>query len=308
MNPTIKYIGVDVAKHHLDFDLPAPYDRIANTAEAIVPLLASLPAHVHLVCEATGGYEAALLQTALEAKRPISVLVPQRVRYHARSIGQLAKTDRIDCRMLSDYGTKHTPAAFRPPSDEQLRLRELLRARSQLVELQRLEACWREHPPGSDLLLEQARERAALVQAQLTAIEKQIRQLVAASASRAVIERMQQVQGVGEITAWTTWAQLPEIGTLKPGQPAALCGLAPHPDDSATIRKPRHIQKGRTALRRVLYMAAVTACRHNPVLSTFYQRLRARGKPAKVALIAVARRLIELLNLLVKDPNFVLAT
>lgn len=307
MNPAIKYIGVDVAKHHLDFDLPAPYDRIANTSEAIAQLLATLPPCVHLVCEATGGYEAALLGSAFEANRPISMLSPKRVRYHARSIGRLAKTDRIDCRILTDYGTKHTPSAYPPPSEERMRLRELLRARAQLLELQRLEACWREHPPHSDLLLAQATARLGLIQAQLTAIEAQIRDLVAASAHRHLIERMQQVQGVGEITAWTTWAELPEIGTLQPGQPAAMCGLAPHPYESGTQRGPRHIQEGRAHLRRVLYMAAVTACRCNPVLRVFYQRLRARGKPAKVALVAVARRLIELLNLLLKDPLFSLA-
>jgi transposase len=307
MNTTTKYVGVDVAKHHLDFDLPAPCERIANTTEAIAQLFATLPDHVHLVCEATGGYEAALRSAALEEGRPISVLLASRIRHHARSVGRLAKTDRIDCRILTDYGTKHAPAAYCPPSEEQLRLRELLRARSQLLELQRLEACWQEHPPGSSLLLAQAQERLALIQTQLTAIEKQIRILVANSTHRHVIERMQQVQGVGEITAWTTWAELPEIGTLEPGQAAAMCGLAPHPDDSGKRQKPRHIHHGRAHMRRVLYMAAVTACRHNPVLSAFYKRLRARGKPAKVALIAVARRLIELLNFLIKNPNFSLA-
>lgn len=304
---TIKYIGVDVAKHYLDFDLPAPCDRIANTTEAIVQVFATLPARVHLVCEATGGYEATLLSVALDANRPISVLQPQRVRHHARSTGRLAKTDRLDCRLLSDYGTKHAPAAYRPASEEQLRMRELLRARSQLLELQRLEACWQEHPPSSKLLLAQAKKRLDLIQAQVSAIEKELHALVAKSTHRPVIERLQQVQGVGEITAWTTWAELPEIGTLQPGQPAAICGLAPHPDESGTRPKPRHIQQGRPQMRRVLFMAAVTACRHNPVLSVFYQRLRARGKPAKVALVAVARRLIELLNLLVKNPNFSLA-
>jgi transposase len=304
---TTKYIGVDVAKHHLDFDLPAPCDRIANTTEAIVQVLATLPANVHLVCEATGGYEVTVLNAALERNRPISVLQPQRVRHHARSIGQLGKTDRIDCRILSDYGTKHAPAPYRPASEEQVRMRELLRARAQLLELQRQEACWQEHPPQSELLLAQAKARTELIEAQVTAIEQQLRALVAHSTARPVLERMQQVQGVGEITAWTTWAELPEIGTLQPGQPAAICGLAPHPNESGKRPKPRHIQQGRPQLRRVLFMAAVAACRHNPILSAFYKRLRARGKSPKLALVALARRLIELLNVLVKNPNFSLA-
>ena len=299
------YVGVDVAKSGLDFDLPG-LGRAANTAEAVEAALGVLPEETHLVCESTGGYEAVLVTSALAAGVPISVLPPQRVRHHARSTGRLAKNDRIDAALLSDYARTHRPPAYRAMEPERLQLRELLRARTQLIELQKIEASWREHRPKLAGLRQQAERRAALLETQLKQLLKQIRALVSAMPSAALLERLQQVQGVGEVTAWTVWAEMPELGSLNPGQPASLAGLAPHPRDSGTLRGKRYIQQGRPQLRRVLYMAAISASQHNPVLKVFYQRLRTRGKPAKLALIAVARRLIELLNQIQKNPNFIL--
>jgi transposase len=306
MHPT-KYLGVDVAKSRLDLDLPAPDHLVANNAADLAAFLPRLPAGAHLICEATGGYEASLVAAALQAGVPISVLPPQRVRHHARSLGRLGKTDRLDAALLSDYGRKHTPPAYVPPAPERQRLRALLRARTQLLELQKLEANWREHPPGESALAAQAQARCALFAAQLAQLEQSIRTLVAASTSAEPLARLQAVAGIGEVTAWTIWAELPELGRLEKGQPAALCGLAPHPNDSGRQRGKRRIQQGRPQLRRVLFMAALAASQHNHILRPFYQRLRAHGKPAKVALIAVARRLVELLNLILKNPNFILA-
>jgi transposase len=299
-------IGVDVAKSHLDFDLPAPHDRIHNEPDAIAALLRDLPPGAHLVCESTGGYESALIAAAFEAKIPISVVPPQRVRHHALSAGRLAKTDKLDAKLLSDYGAKHVLIALRELEPARGRLRELLRARTQLIELDKIEASWREHASTLKLLCAQATQRQKLIQKQLEELEAEIRMLVAAEPCRKVLERLQQVQGVGEITAWTVWAEMPELGDLEPGKAAGLAGLAPHPRDSGKTTGKRYIKQGRSQVRRVLYMAAFSACRCNPVLKAFYQRLRARGKPAKVALIAIARRLIELLNHMLKNPNFVL--
>lgn len=304
---TIKYIGIDVAKSRLDVDLPAPAHQIPNAAEAIELALKNLPAGAHLVCESTGGYETTLVQAAHAAGVPISVVPPQRVRHHARSTGRLAKTDRIDAVLLSDYGSKHAPAASRAPQPERQQLKELVRARAQLLELKKIEASWREHPPALAMLRTQAEKREAQLDEQLAQVERAIRELTKNAACRDPIERLQQVQGVGEVTAWTVWAEIPEIGQMEPGQAGAIAGLAPYARDSSQHRGKRYIQQGRAQVRRVLYMDAITACQHNPVLKKFYQRLRARGKPAKVAIIAVARRLIELLNHLLKNPNFVLA-
>jgi len=302
-----EYIGVDVCKPSLELDLPAPDNHIPNTPEAIGALLARLPEHAHLVCEATGGYETTLVNAALALGVPISVLPAQRVRHLALSQGKLAKTDLIDATVLSDYGRKHQPEPLKAPEPERARLRELLRARAQLLELKQLEASWAEHPAAEARLQKQAQARGKLLDKQLAELEAQIRDLVKKSEAAPELARLQQVQGVGEVSAWTVWAEMPELGRLERGKAAGLAGLAPHPRDSGRQKGKRFIQQGRPQVRRVLYMAAITAARCNPVLSPFYTRLRARGKPAKVAIIAVARRLIELLNLLLKKPNFLLA-
>lgn len=304
----VRYIGVDVCKQSLDLDLPSPDEHIPNTPEAIAALLARLPEHAHLVCESTGGYENALVSAALAAGVPISAVPPQRVRHLALSQGRLAKTDKIDALLLSDYGRKQQPRPLSPPDPKRARLRELLRARVQLLELKTLEASWAEHAPVDALLRRHAAARAKLLDKQLAELEAQIRELTKTGEIRPAMERLQQVQGVGEVTAWTVWAEMPELGQLDEGQAAGLAGLAPHPRDSGRQKGKRFIQQGRPQVRRVLYMAAITAARCNPVLRPFYMRLRARGKPAKLAIVAVARRLIELLNLLLKKPNFCLVS
>ena len=307
MKPTV-YLGIDIAKSKLDLDLPAPDHEVANTTAAIAAVLTKLPSGTHLVCEATGGYERPLVAAAIATGVPISVVAPQRVRHHARSCGQLGKTDRLDAALLSDYGRKHKPAALAAPEPTRQRVRELLRARTHLIGLQAVEAGWREHLSATPLLQAQAQARTKLLEAQLHELEREIRALVSTNpAARTALARLQSVQGVGEITAWTAWAELPELGTLDSGQPAALAGLAPYPRDSGRHRGRRFIQQGRPQIRRVLYMAALSASRHNPVLKHLYARLIARGKSRKVALVALARRLVELLNLLLKNPNFVLA-
>lgn len=302
----VRYIGVDVCKRSLDLDLPAPDHHIANTAETIAALLKRLPTGAHLVCEATGGYENALVGAALAAGVPVSVVPPQRVRQLALSAGKLAKTDRIDAVLLTDYGRKHRPVALVPPQPVRAKVRELLRARAQLLELKTLEANWAEHAPEDPDLRRLAAARVRLLDKQLDLIDAKVRELIKDERIGTELERLQQVQGVGEVTAWTVWAEMPELGRLEPGKAAGLAGLAPHPRDSGPRQGKRFIQQGRPQVRRVLYMAALTAAHYNPVLSGLYQRLLARGKAKKVALIAVARRLIELLNLLLKNPNFCL--
>ena len=306
-NPIV-YCGVDVSKTFLDVDgLDKPM-RFANAAGGLALLLKSLPAGAHLVCEASGGYERDLCAAAWAAQRPVSVVSPSRIRAYARSRGQLAKTDRLDAAVLTAYGRERQPAAAPAPEPTRSQLKALLRAREHVLSMQRLEQNHREHLAGVALLREQSDERLRGFAGQLAALEKAIRDLVASNlCASEQTGRMRQVRGVGEITAWTLWADLPEIGTLGPGQPAAICGLAPYARDSGLYQGARHISHGRARLRRVLYMAAVTASQHNPILKAVYQRLRQKGKSAKVALLALARKLIELLNLLLKNPNFRLA-
>lgn len=301
-----EYIGVDVAKSRLDFDLPSPRNRIANTAAAVGELLETLPRTSHLVCESTGGYESILLHEAHRLERPISVISPQRVLHHARSRGQLAKTDRLDAAQITDFARVRQPAAKRELEPPRQRLRELLRARVQLLELQKIETNWREHASAVPLLVEQAKKRSTALSEQLEELEKEIKKLRQHPAVRACIERLAQIQGIAEISACTLCAEMPELGEMSAGQAAALAGLAPYARDSGQKRGKRYVQAGRAQVRRVLYMAALSASRYNPVLREVYQRLLQRGKSKKVALVAIARRLIELANLMLKKPDFLL--
>ena len=306
--PTI-YLGLDIAKHHLDVDLPAGHRRFTNDQAGLTELFALLPAAAHLVCEASGGYESLLLRHAWAAARAISLVAPQRVRAFARSHGQLANTDRLDCRLLSASARERRPPPSVAPQPRRVQVRALLRTREHLVAAERQEANYREHLGALPLLQELSAQRLALLVQQRRALDAQLRTLLRADlAAHACLQRWQKVQGIGEITAWTLWADLPELGTLAPGQPAALAGLAPQAHDSGQHHGARYVQGGRATVRRVLYMAALSAACHNPVLRVVYQRLRAAGKPAKLALIALARRLVELCNRLASDATFQLAS
>ncbi|HEY9153566.1 MAG TPA: IS110 family transposase [Opitutaceae bacterium] len=302
-----EYRGIDVSKFDLEVDA-LKSKRVANSTAGLKRLFSELPANVHLVCEATGGYENALLQAAWAAQRPISLVMPNRVRAFARSEGKFAKTDPLDAALITRFAKERRPEPTPAPSLLRQDLRALLRAREHVLALLRHEANHREHLRALPLLQTQSEQRVQSYHEQIKALEEQIRALIATDAQvRSQISRMQQVKSVGEIVAWTVWADLPELGQLEKGEAASLCGLAPHPNDSGQKKGHRFIQHGRATLRRVLYMAAVSAIRHNHILKAFYQRLRSNGKPAKLALIALARKLIELLNLIIKNPNFVLA-
>jgi transposase len=301
---------VDVAKHTLALQFLDQAWSLTNTAQdhaVLLTRLRTLPAPVQVICEATGGYERALVSTLQQAGIAVTVLNPRRARDFARASGLLAKTDRLDARVLADYGRKLQPSADPLPGPGAQAFAELVLARQDLVGLLQAEAARREH-----LTLPALRRLALARQRQL---EKQLAQLdalldaqLAADAQlSAKAARLHAVAGIGRVSVLTALALMPELGSLTAQQAAALAGVAPRNRDSGTFRGQRHIAGGRPALRRVLYMAALTASHHNPILARFYSALRARGKPAKVALTAVMRKLIVLLNRLLKNPNFVLA-
>lgn len=309
--PTINYIGVDLSKLELVADLAtgAKPRVFAHSPEGREAFLAALPAGAHVVCEATGGYEQPLVAACQSAALPISVVMPRRVRAFAHAQGLRAKTDPIDAALLSAFARALRPAPLPASCPVHRELQQLVRARQQLIAALNQEANFAEHLE-LPLVRAQAAARVALLRVQLRELETHLRQLLREHrlwAERA--GRLQQVSGIGPVSAWTLLAELPELGTLRPGQPAALLGVAPHPDDSGPHRGRRHISGGRSAARKVLYMAALTASRHNPVLAPYYQRLVVhRHKPKLVALTALMRKLIELLNRLLADPNFQLAT
>lgn len=310
MPATAVYVGVDIAKatfavRLLTEDLTYP-NTPAGHAE-FAAALAKLPGPAHVVCEATGGYERALVLALHAAQRAVSVLNPRQVRDYARARGRLGKTDRVDAAVLADYGATLQPPADAAPTAAQLALAALVGARQDLVELIGAEHGRAEHLT-LPLLRRQHAARLRQLEQQLAALDRQIDQAIAADAGLASRSaRMQSVDGVGRVMALTALALMPELGRLKAGQPAALVGVAPFARDSGQFRGQRHIAGGRAPVRRVLYMAALSASQHNRILRAYYQALLARGKPAKVALTAVMRKLIELLNRLLADPDFVLA-
>jgi transposase len=309
MNTTITYLGLDIAKRSLDLSPhPACTQRIyANDAvghRALLTALAQVPGPIQIICEATGGYERPLLAALHQAQVPVTLVNPRPVRDFARAKGLLAKTDSLDAAVLAEYGRVFAPAATLALSPVQQRLAQLVTRRQELLEMITQEQHRAEHHQDP-FVIRQARRLSATLRGQLAQLEEEISALEKADPRLAgQVQRLMGIQGVGQRTAWLLLAALPELGTLQRGQAAALAGLAPYNHDSGPQRGQRHIAHGRPLARRALYMAALVAARFNPVLGPFYQRLRAAGKPGKVALVALMRKLVELANLLLKSSSF----
>jgi len=306
----VSYVSLDVSKARLDYAIAGqPCRQVPNTAAGIATLITAiqpLPG-VRVVCEATGGYERRLLEQMHQARVPVCRLQPGRVRHFARAEGTLAKTDRIDVGVIYRYACSMHPRVEKPPLPEVTALRELLDYRRQLVE-QGTETTNRLESAGATLqallLAQREQQVAALAQAdELVAQHLREHPVLQAKA-----ERMRQLQGVGPVLATTLLAYLPELGEEDDKRIAALVGVAPHAHDSGESFRPRHVRGGRIEVRNVLYMAAVSASQHNPVLAAFYQRLRAAGKPANVCLLAVMRKMIVVLNRMLKNPHFTLVS
>lgn len=306
----VSYVCLDISKARLDYAIAGQKCRkVPNTAAGIATLITviqPLPG-AQVVCEATGGYERRLLEQLHQARVPVCRLQPGRVRHFARAEGTLAKTDKIDVGVIYRYACSMHPRAERPPLPEVTVLRELMDYRRQVV-AQLTQTTNRLETAGPTLqsLLEAQREQSAAAAAKAEQLVRE--HLRAHPALQAKAERMQQLQGVGPVLATTLLAYLPELGEEDDKRIAALVGVAPHAHDSGETSRPRHVRGGRIEVRNVLYMAAVSASQHNPVLSLFYQRLRAAGKPANVCLLAVMRKMIVVLNHMLKDPNFTLVS
>jgi transposase len=303
---TTIYAGLDIAKSNLQLHVVDRLHDLPNTAAGHRRLLKLLPSRVQVVCEATGGYERDVVAALHQANVPVSVLNPARVRNFARATGQRAKTDNIDAAVLSAYGRALAPKVTAPRSQQEQQLTELIRRRVQVLEIL---VAQRQQAEGLTVpaLRRQAQSLVRRLERDLEQIESQLKELRAQVASLDQrLQKLEAITGVGTITAMGVLAELPELGTLNRQQAAALAGLAPHPRESGQWQGRRTIGGGRAPVRRALYMAALVAARSNRQLKEFYQRLRSAGKPAKVALTAVMRKLIVLMNQILKNPNFVL--
>jgi transposase len=302
------YVSLDIAKARLDYAIAGRKCRqVPNTTAGIARLIAAIRPvpGVRVVCEASGGYERRLLTKLHEEGLPVCRLQPGRVRYFARAEGTLAKTDKIDVGVIYRYACRIHPRVEQPPTPEVSGLRELLDYRRHLLE-QRTQTVNRLETAGA--LLQPLLDRQRLqLEGDIAEADRLVAEhLRAHPALQAKAERLQQLQGVGPVLATTLLAYLPELGHEDDKRIAALVGVAPYAQDSGESSKPRCIRGGRVEVRNVLYMAAVSAAQHNPVLKTFHARLLASGKPPKVCLTAVMRKMITVLNHLLRDPNFTL--
>ena len=305
MEPTIPetFVGIDVSKAQLDVAVgEAPVFTVANTPEGHAELAARLAATRprRVVLEATGGLEAAVAAALCGAGLPVLIVNPRQARDFAKAMGYLAKTDAIDARALAHFaaGTRAEPKAL--PDEAARELDALLDRRRQLIGMRTRER--------NRLATAAGRVRRDL-EAHLRWLEEHIQEvdrgleerIRSSPAWREKDDLLRGIPGVGPVLSRTLLAGVPELGTLSNRQAAALVGVAPMADDSGRRRGPRRIAGGRKAVRGVLYMAALTASRFNPALKAFAERLKAAGKPPKVILTAVSRKLVVLANAILRS-------
>jgi transposase len=293
------YLGIDIAKYYLDAAIRTEKRRFPNEAAGhrqLISWINQIEGAVQVICEPSGGYERALVRALVGAQLKVSLVPANRVRQFARAAGILAKTDRIDAKVLCAFAQAMQPGTISASQLEQEHLRELESQRRHLTHL---------------LVMEQNRAArmsdfhvCKLNRRLITQIKKQIeqldlliqRQIKASPELCTKAEKLTAISGVGARTAALLLAQMPELGQLNRREVAALVGVAPFNRDSGRMRGKRAIYGGRRPVRHGLYMAALVAARHNPILRSFYLRLRAGGKPAKVALTATMRKLLIVLN------------
>lgn len=305
--PTPIYLGLDVAKASVTLasEPPGLTREFATDSAGLSALVQAAQAQpvTLVVVEATGGYEAPVVAALVTAGLPVAVVNPRQVRDFAKPLGQLAKTDRIDAQVLALFGARVQPTPRSLPDEATQELEAVLTRRRQLLEMLHAERQRRPRARGR-IVRRSLDTHIRWLERQVIETDATLEAAIQASPVWRVQDQLlQSVPGVGPTLARTLLGLLPELGQLERHHIAALVGVAPLARDSGTLRGRRTCWGGRPAVRTVLYMAALTAARWNPALRSFYQRLRAAGKPAKVALTAVARKLLVLLNPILRDAR-----
>lgn len=275
---------------------PAAIDALVGRLHALAPAI--------VVVEATGGYERALVAACAAAGLPVAVVNPRQVRAFAQALGRTAKTDAIDAAVLATFGARVQPTARAIPDAATQALAALVVRRRQLIDMIGMERRRLEQAPPTGRITRDLRNHIRWLERRVDDVDDEIGTAIQASPVWRVQEDLlRSVPGIGPTTARTLLAELPELGRLDRRAIAALVGLAPFNCDSGAHRGQRHIWGGRATVRATLYMAAVTAIRYNPTLAPFYRRLRDAGKPAKVALVATMRKLLTMLNTMMKHQT-----
>lgn len=303
-NRTRKFIGIDVGKEKLDVAIwgDSKSWQTDNNEEGIKQLLEWVRSFSEslVVIEATGGLEMKAVTALMLAGISVSVANPTRVRAYAKAIGQLAKTDVIDAQMIAQYAATIQPEPQQVKNEQEMTLSALVTRRKQLVEMQTAEKCRLSTAPSR--IKENILEHISWLKKEIVTLDDVISQMICSHpAWKEKASRLATVPGVGFITTSTLLADLPELGTVNRQKIAALAGLAPYNRDSGRKTGRRRIFGGRSSVRRVLYMAALSGTINNPVIKTFYQRLVDQGKPKKVALTACMRKLLTILNAMARD-------
>jgi transposase len=300
---TIEWIGVDISKTQLDVAArpSGQHRQYANDREgrrALVKWLSQFGS-CHVVMEPTGGYERAFTRTLLESRIVFSVVNARQIRDFAKATGKLAKTDKIDAHVIAHFGEAIQPEARALADEETAEIEALLSRRRQLIDMRTMETNRRQL--ASAPIRARIDASVDFLNQQIEEIDKELDDRIRKSPRwREHEDLLTSVPGVGPITARTMTAMLPELGTLNRKQIAALVGVAPFNDDSGDSSRRRRIRGGRAAVRQVLYMATVASLRFNPAIKALYNRLIAAGKPAKVALVACMRKLLTILNAMVR--------
>jgi len=299
------FIGIDVSKqllevavHESDYQFRCA-NRPSGFAELISELITLRPALI--VLEATGGLEIPVTAALQAAGLPVVVINPRQVRDFAKATGQLAKTDRLDACVLA-----HFAAAIKPPlrpikSADELELDALVGRRGQLVEMLTAEKN-RRGSAATDTVRAEIKEHIDWLEDRIAELDEQLKGLLKTSSVwQAKDDILQSVPGIGPVVSVSMLAELPELGTLNRQKISKLVGVAPLNRDSGPQRGSRHIYGGRKRVRSMLYMAALSATRFNPVIKAFYQRLLAKHKPFKVAITACMRKLLAIINVMIRD-------
>lgn len=297
-------VGIDVSKDWLDIVvLPSGETwHTENTAEKIGVLIEKLEKlnPERIILEATGGYERLVTSMLYLAKLPVCRVNPRRVRYYARSLGQLAKTDRLDAKILARFGEALKPAFTKLPTEQEEFLSALLTRREQLLAMLVAESNRMNTVPSK--IRSSLNEHITWLKNRLKELDQEIDDFIRNTPEfKDKDELLQEVEGVGKKTSAKLIADVPELGACDRKQIAALIGAAPYSQDSGKKKGQRSISGGRPDVRSILYMATLAATRCNPVIKEFYQRLLKAGKKKKVAIVACMRKLLTILNAIIRD-------
>lgn len=306
MMETAISVGIDVAKHQLDVALHPNGEAwsVSNDERGINTLVKRLQAVTPslIVLEATGGLETAAASALTVAGLPCAVINPRQARDFAKATGQLAKTDRLDAGVLAQFADRIRPTPRPMPDPETKALSDLMSRRRQLIEMVTAEKNRLQSTPSG--WRADVQSHITWLEGRLARLHKKLEARIKASPTwRVNDEILQSAKGVGPVLSTTLLADLPELGTLNRKKIAALVGVAPFNRDSGTMRGKRTVWGGRAQVRAALYMGTLAATRHNPVIKAFYTRLLAAGKVKKVALTACMRKLLTILNAMIKNQT-----